>query len=182
MLEQLIVLNNILYMLLNTAIANPALDSFFLVITNFGSLAFWLLLAPAFLIRRDKKSFIALSIAVILSSAAAYILKYLFAMPRPSSGRILVQETAPGFPSAHAANAFAGAAVLSKLHKGFTFALYALAVLVAISRVYIGAHYPLDIIAGSLIGIAIGLLVMRLPLDRMVNKLEKKLKGIKRKK
>ena len=63
-----------------------------------------------------------------------------------------------GFVSSHAANVFGVAAILSNQFKHFRWSLflYAWAALVAYSRVYMGVHYPLDIICGALIGVLIG--------------------------
>jgi len=58
------------------------------------------------------------------------------------------------FPSAHAATSFAGARVYSRLGVPATL-VYALAVSLALSRLYLGLHYPSDILAGALLGNAV---------------------------
>jgi undecaprenyl-diphosphatase len=66
------------------------------------------------------------------------------------------------FPSGHAATSFAAATVLSTLaSRRGRVALYGLATLVALSRVYVGVHYPADILAGALLGLAVGVLAIR---------------------
>jgi undecaprenyl-diphosphatase len=63
------------------------------------------------------------------------------------------------FPSGHASTSFAGATVLALALPRLAVAFYALAALVSLSRVYVGVHYPLDIVAGALLGLAVGLAV-----------------------
>lgn len=70
------------------------------------------------------------------------------------------------FPSGHAASSFAAALVLSRLVPGATIAWWVLAAVVSFSRVYIGVHYPIDVIAGALLGYACGVVVWRLVPDR----------------
>jgi undecaprenyl-diphosphatase len=60
-------------------------------------------------------------------------------------------------PSGHASTSFAGAVVLTALVRRAAPALFVLALLVAVSRVYVGVHYPLDVVAGAALGAAVGL-------------------------
>jgi undecaprenyl-diphosphatase len=63
------------------------------------------------------------------------------------------------FPSGHAVVAFACATVISFAVPRLRWPLFALAALVAFSRVYVGVHFPGDVAAGAAIGIAVGLVV-----------------------
>lgn len=60
------------------------------------------------------------------------------------------------FPAGHAATAFAGATLLSYVAPKAMPGFFALAVLIAYSRVYVGVHYPGDVIAGAIVGAAVG--------------------------
>ncbi|MHB1538318.1 MAG: phosphatase PAP2 family protein [Solirubrobacteraceae bacterium] len=64
------------------------------------------------------------------------------------------------FPSAHTSTAFAGALVYSRLGVPRP-PLYALALLTAVSRPYLGLHYPSDVLAGALLGSVVGAVATR---------------------
>jgi undecaprenyl-diphosphatase len=64
------------------------------------------------------------------------------------------------FPSAHAANNFAVAAVCAAFFRKWGWLLFLPAILVSYSRVYVGSHWPLDVLVSSLLGLGIGFLVV----------------------
>ena len=64
------------------------------------------------------------------------------------------------FPSGHAANSIAAAIVLHRYWKRGRWVIWTGAVLVAIARVYLGVHYPLDVGVGCLVGVACGLVAL----------------------
>ncbi|MEX1277299.1 MAG: phosphatase PAP2 family protein [Bacteroidota bacterium] len=66
------------------------------------------------------------------------------------------------FPSSHAVNNFAAALVLAYFERKWTWAFFTFAGTVSFSRVYVGVHYPSDVLAGALIGLLVGLFILLL--------------------
>jgi len=102
--------------------------------------------------KNDKKFVIIFLTAFLTTSLLVELpLKNLFRRPRP----IATNYNCPSdfsFPSGHASTAFAAAAVLAYFDKKRRSFYYLIASLIAFSRIYLGCHYFLDIIAGSIIG------------------------------
>jgi undecaprenyl-diphosphatase len=109
----------------------------------------------------------AVLLADLAADLAAGALKQLFGRPRPPLRFPLPEPLvsvpgSPAFPSGHAATSFACAVVLGAAAPRLRLALLVLAALVAWSRVYVGVHYPLDVLAGAILGVAVGLCVRAL--------------------
>jgi undecaprenyl-diphosphatase len=102
-------------------------------------------------------------VAVAVSDWASYGLKGLFDVERPSA-RYAEPKPLVGpphdasFPSGHAATSFAAATVLSLARPRWAPAFYLVALAIGFSRIYVGVHYPLDILGGAVLGVAIALL------------------------
>jgi membrane-associated phospholipid phosphatase len=103
-------------------------------------------------------------IAVALADWSAIGMKALFDRDRPPlrypEPDALVRVPLDGsFPSGHAATSFAGATILAFAFPCLAPLLYVLAAAVAFSRVYVGVHYPLDILGGAVLGILVAFAV-----------------------
>jgi undecaprenyl-diphosphatase len=148
----------------------PALDSVMPVFTDLHRVPWFLYgAAPALLAlwlwkgrKRALKVLVVAALAIGSSDMLAHrVIKPWVARPRPERAEEPVIMRAPangayGFPSNHAINMGAAAAVLSIAYPAGTIVFAAAAALVAYSRVYVGAHYPGDVLAGLALGAAIG--------------------------
>ena len=107
-----------------------------------------------------------LALALVISlTLSDYVLKPLIGRPRPfvASPTVSVIGHRPGdasFPSGHATAAFTSAFVLAHAAPTLSLAWWVSALAVAYSRVYLGVHYPLDVLAGAAIGSAVAALVL----------------------
>ena len=96
----------------------------------------------------------------LLAGLASYGLREAIGRERPPhrfpDPRPLVDvPTSGSFPSGHASMSFACAALLAWLTPLPKVPLFALAALIAFSRVYNGVHYPLDVLGGAALGLAV---------------------------
>jgi len=148
--------------LINTT-ATDTLDNFFVALTVLGGeLATAVLtigVVAMLLARKRAREAIIVGGTVAGAAASAYLLKLLFARPRPDLWQTLVDETTYSFPSGHAIGS--SALVLSLMVVAWpsrwrwpvtiTSGVYMLGI--GYSRLYLGVHYPTDIVASWLLSV-----------------------------
>ncbi|MDD5766716.1 MAG: phosphatase PAP2 family protein [Candidatus Marinimicrobia bacterium] len=162
-METLLGIDNALFYFFNSTIANTLFDRIMPVLTNivflFSSFA---ILAIILLIFGNKKIRLAIIISILAVSTSdiicARILKPAFKRIRPSRSlenvHLLVKKGGKyGFPSNHAANVSAGMFVLSFFFRKYRYAFLAFALIIGFSRIYVGVHFPLDVLAGLCLGV-----------------------------
>ena len=144
---------------------NPALDGFFSNITHVGGVV-WIVWALVLLcVHKTRKGGVILSFALLADLILCNgLLKPLVGRIRPydvndTIALIVAKEKDFSFPSGHTAICFAGttAIYLAKQIKMGHIAL-GIAILVAISRMYLYMHYPTDVLGGMVVGVIAGFL------------------------
>ena len=138
----------------------------------------WILIALVLCAAYRRWGVFALTvIAVALADWSATGLKAIIDRPRPPLRYAEPKTLVPvphdaSFPSGHAATSFAAATMLSLAFPRFAPFLYVLAAAVAFSRVYVGVHYPLDVIGGAVLGTLVAIVLRFLVSRRAQGRLD----------
>ena len=178
--------NVILFYLINNGMDNNVFDFIMPLITNFGSFIAWAVICGLLFIfggEKGKKVALLGLAALFISNMAVYLLKFIIAEPRPfltlPHVDLLVPENEVySFPSGHTASSFAVATVIGLKYKlkfkgkkySLIYPLIAFAGLIGFSRIYIGVHYPLDVIFGAIFGILSAIMILKYENNYLVDK------------
>ncbi len=151
------------FYLINRSLRNPFFDLLMPFVSNKWNFALpvAVLLGYILLFRPKRDRIITLSaIAVILlADETSQFLKDLFERTRPFHPlRDTTRPVSFSFPSNHASNMFALAVFLSYNYSRLWWLCLPTAALVGYSRIYVGSHYPFDVLGGALWGVLVGLL------------------------
>lgn len=112
--------------------------------------------ASFFLWNEHKKKWIfPLWLSGLIGFLSAHLLKLVFLRARPDV-LSLINQTNYSFPSGHAAVVFAALPILDREFPKLKWAWFVFAVLVVLSRLYVGVHYPSDLLAGCILGFFVG--------------------------
>jgi undecaprenyl-diphosphatase len=147
---------------------NGILNAFFLGV-NFvdAEIIIFLALTSLFLLEEGKRKWIfPLWLSFGISAIVGFILKITIQRLRPFQLGLIsllpgLSETGFSFPSGHALLAFCAIPILSEKYPRLKKVWIGIAVLIALSRVYLGFHFFSDVIAGAFIGYLIGFMIVK---------------------
>lgn len=179
MLETILNLDKYIFLVINNSLANSFNDLFLGGVTWGGNLVILLPITAIYLYLLDKKSFrkkfIILVLAVLLGGIIVQLLKKVVERPRPLkemetlllAGEVKIHSLfypyrANSFPSGHTQAAFGTATALICITKKHIFYFISIASLIGLSRIYVGVHFPLDVVSGAIIGTLTSILVFRI--------------------
>ncbi|MHB1285846.1 MAG: phosphatase PAP2 family protein [Leptospirales bacterium] len=170
MLQRLAQDDDAIFLWLNTHLASHALDPVMVAATDLGN-GFYLYPLGLFLMVLLSKKTVGRDVALWVSTSLIGLvferaLKVWIARPRPLSHfsaeiqahHVHIHVVGPhlyalSFPSGHAFSAFSTAALFGGLYPRVRWLLFLIACLTGLSRVYVGAHFPGDVLGGAIIGL-----------------------------
>jgi len=153
--------------ILNDKIKSDFLDKFMVKFTNLGGGIFTTCFVIfLILIGKEKIRFIGIQAAttLIISQSITYSLKALLSRERPynilknlNTFDIIMKDHS--FPSGHTSASFSIATTIAFNVPKLSILVFLIALTIGISRVYLGVHYPTDVVAGIILGVVSGIIV-----------------------
>jgi len=159
-------IDHVVFHFINGTIANPMLNWLMPVVTNENNVAIPLILIILWMIlfngKRGKIAAVLLILAVVLTDIiAAQLIKPWIGRIRPSHAmldeiNLLVSKGGKySFVSNHAANTMSAATIIGYFYKKWKYITVGISLIVGFSRIYVGVHYPFDVLGGWIFGYAL---------------------------
>ena len=176
MLERVIALDKSLFIAINNGLSNPLFDVIMSIFSWLGSgyVLAGLIGLGLYIFDRENfgRNFAIGIVAVAVGGIFIQILKEVVERPRPLKDmadlimankvhiNIVLEPLKHGsFPSGHAQTAFGAAMFIAYTYRKNLSLLFMAALIVGISRIYVGVHYPSDVLVGALVGIVVSFLI-----------------------
>ncbi len=128
---------------------------------NNGAIWFGLGVVLAVADSANREAWLICAVLAPIAIALNYVIKLVVKRPRPVLEGLPPLGGAPSslsFPSAHATSSFAVATAMTRVDSLGALA-FVLAIALSLGRPYLGMHYPSDVLAGAVLGVALGLIV-----------------------
>ena len=173
MIDILLTIDRACFIFINNSLSNPLFDFIMPLFDNPKYFIPIMLLPFLFTVVIDKnnrwKLAVLIPIAILLIDQSGVFIKKTILRPRPWADMpvdLVNHLISPkgrnySFPSNHAANMSGLATVFSLIYSKYKYIFWSIAGIVILSRVYIGVHYPSDVIAGWLLGTVFGLMLVK---------------------
>jgi len=188
MLDLLFNLELYLFYFINTYISNPIFDYIFVFFHNCHEQLWFIIIVLSiwvYYIIKDKKNrallIVLIPISILITDQTGRSIKHLEFRQRPYMSiekekiQLLIEvpkndlgeyqktsSSKKSFPSNHAANMFSICYILAYIYNKQKKYFITFAILIGISRIYVGVHYPLDVLVGILIGFVTGYMLTKL--------------------
>jgi len=170
LLNFLIKLDKELFLFINLKLQNGFFDFLMPILTEFKywRIPFFLIILAMFIFGKKKERIVAILLLIILGITDASVNLWL----KPWIGRVrpcnIFQQVhllagcsqSGSFPSSHSANIFGAGTILTFFYRRAWIIWLSVALLVSFSRIYVGVHYPLDVMAGIFYGVLWGVLLL----------------------
>lgn len=136
-------------------LAHPFLDGLMITVTV-GSMPLGAITPFLLWLAGKRREGVALQVTFTISTLLAVCIQFLVMRPRPAEIRaVQLASTFPSFPSGHAAAAVGGATLISLVWRRASLLALPGAALVCFSRLYLGQHYPSDLLGGAILGMSV---------------------------
>lgn len=157
-----------IFYFINQNLRNDLLDFAMPLVTDLGMWYFAVILAALFCVFYNYKGlypFLLTSLSILSARELSRLFKLIFSRPRP----IAVLENVHvlgmkyytySFPSGHTTVAFAFATILAVKLPKIRIPVIIIAALIGLSRIYVGAHYPSDVLAGAVLGSGVSAVIL----------------------
>ena len=150
---------------INPTLIHPLLNTILFIFTQTGRASVIIVVSLLYHYFGQKKEALLIFVSLVIGTITIFLLKEFISRPRPflTLPTIIpfIKEPWTSFPSGHTTRLFALSAVVSRKFSLPSLGLYVLSFLVAFSRLYLGVHYPLDVLVGGILGWTIGKVTLR---------------------
>lgn len=162
--------------LINKKMKTKQLDGFMYKITNLGGLIFTSLLVILTIVLgkgKVRQMGFEILVTLIISQSIVYSLKMILSRERPYKiiehlNTFGIEMKNYSFPSGHTSASFSIATIVSLNYSELAVYIFILAAVVSISRIYLGVHYPTDVLAGIILGVLTSYVVHFYLLDYII--------------
>ncbi len=166
--------------LINSRMKTKKLDSFMYIVTNLGGVVFTsLFVILTIFLGRNKFRYMGyeMLVALMISQSIVYTLKIVLSRERPYKiiehlNTFGIEMKDYSFPSGHSSGSFSLATIISLNFSNLSIYAYIIATMIAVSRIYLGVHYPTDVVAGMFLGIISSYIVHLYLLDYIISFLD----------
>ncbi len=173
LLESLLNLDISIFLFINKSLSNPIFDFLFRYMFYSAYILefFFILVIIYFFLKKEKALALLLIFTLVVNLFVASILKSDFERERPyqilEAKKLINAEDNSSFPSRHAELAFAFSTIMIFFYRRFGLLLILISAIIGIGRIYVGIHYPSDVVGGALIGILLSIFILKLNIVKM---------------